>query len=53
MNLPQKTTMSENTIFKGKFSSLDSSSAVYENRFLVRIKGVSFCHIYKSKVILL
>ena len=36
---PQKTTMSENTILKENLSSLDSSSAVYENRFLVRLKG--------------
>ena len=40
MNPPQKTTMSENTILKENLSSLDSSSAVYENRFLVRLKGV-------------
>ena len=40
MNPPQKTTMSENTFFKGKLSRLDSSSAIYENRFLVRLKGV-------------
>ena len=45
--------MSENTIFIGKLSSLDSSSAVYENRFFVRPKGVWFSHIYKSKVVLL
>ena len=40
MNPPKKTTMIENTIFKGKLSRLDSSSAVYENRFFVRLKGV-------------
>ena len=40
MSPPKKTAMSENTIFKGKLSSLDSSSAVYESRFLVRLKGV-------------
>ena len=39
MNRPKETTMSENAIFKGKLSSLDSSSAVYENTFLVRLKG--------------
>ena len=53
MNRPKETTMSENAIFKGKLSSLDSSSAVYENTFLVRLKGAWFGHIYKSKVILL
>ena len=31
MNPPQKTTISENTIFKGKLLRLDSSSAVYDN----------------------
>ena len=53
MNPPRKATISENTIFKGKLSSLDSSSAVYENRLLVRLKGVWFYHIYKSKVVVL
>ena len=40
MNPPKKTTMSENTILKEKLSSLESSATVYENRFLVRLKGV-------------
>ena len=62
MNPPKKTTMSENTIFKGKLSSLkcESSSAIFWLvkidiplfTFPVRLKGVRFCHIYKSRVVL-